>query len=157
MCLSHTQWLPKPSHHMKDPYAYIECKQVTCGLQTYKQPSEYWTQKGDLSEKTLCHFCTQLCRLALQSHCLTLCCIVKGSRSIGCQADRPCCYKQQGTAQVETGHAANMPISWLMIHDVVVWSWSVLSGVRRRRTFISCMPFSLTCSNPLIPYLHDSE
>ena len=67
-----------------------------------------------------CHSCNQLCPLVHQSHRFSLCCIVKGSWSNGHQVDRPLCYKCRPTVWMETGRAANIPISWLLVHDVVI-------------------------------------
>lgn len=55
-----------------------------------------------------------------QNHSLSLCCIVKGNKSNDCHADSPCCCKRLHTVRADIGHTANMAISWLMVHDVVV-------------------------------------
>ena len=65
--------------HLRSPWS----------LQTRTQPSEYRMQNRDPSEKmTFCHWCIKNFQLAQWSHSLSLCCIIKGSQSNGCQADR---------------------------------------------------------------------
>ena len=77
-------------------------------------------ESGDLSEKmTLCQSCIHLCRPAHQSHLLPLCCIVNWSRNNGHQDDRSRHCKRH-TIRAEIGHAANMPIFWLMIHNMLI-------------------------------------
>ncbi|GFU71743.1 hypothetical protein TNCV_1955041 [Trichonephila clavipes] len=81
-------------------------------LQTRIRSSEYCMQNRDSSEKTtLCHSCIQFCRYGLQSHRLSLCCIINGSRSNGHRADSPRYCKRRHTVRADTGYAANMPIS----------------------------------------------
>ena len=77
---------------------------------------------------TLCYFCIQICRSAHQSRHLSPFYIVKGSRSNDRRADRPCFCKRRHTVRAETGCAAHIPISWLMVHDVVIrFCWSELT------------------------------
>ena len=153
-----TYWLPKPSYQMQDPYADIECKQAACN----RLEASRHAYILDFSEKTTsCHSCIQLSCLEHQSRRSSLCCNVKENRSRdnGRQADRPRCCKRRRTIRKETVRAVNMSISWLVVSDMVTRSWRadhanmfVLSGVKRGRTLWSCIPFSMTLSNPLIPY-----
>ena len=62
-------------------------------LQTCIRPSEYGTQNRDSFEKSaLCHFSNKLWGSGNQSRRLSLCYIVKGSRSNGHRADRAHCH-----------------------------------------------------------------
>ena len=92
-------------------------------LVVFSKPPDIYTaigiliQNWDSSEKaTLCHSCIQLCRSAHQSR--FLCCIFKRSGRDAYRADRPRCFKCRHTVRAETGNAANMPNSWLMVLDV---------------------------------------
>ena len=90
-------------------------------LQTRMRASENSSYNRDLSEKTtLWHSWIQLCRSAHQSRRISLCCIVKGSLSNSHRADKLRRCKCRRTIWAETGLAANMPISWLMVRDVVI-------------------------------------
>ncbi|KAF8796341.1 hypothetical protein HNY73_000725 [Argiope bruennichi] len=73
-------------------------------LRIHISPSQYCTQNGDSSEKTtFCHSCVHLCHLAHQSRRLSLCCIVKGSRSHDRLVDSPCCCKRRRTVRADAG------------------------------------------------------
>ena len=50
-----------------------------------------------------------------------LCCFVKGSQRDCRWTDRPCCCKHWRTIWAESECATNIPISWLMVCDVVIW------------------------------------
>ena len=138
--------------------------QSSLNLQTSIQPLECCMQNRYSSKKmTLFHSCIQLCSSPSQSCCSSLCCtggrggsIVKGSQSNGCWADRLCCCKHQHTVCMKTERAANMPISWLTVHDVAIrfcrTDMSILSGVSHGRALRFCMQFSMTLRNTLILY-----
>ena len=105
------------------------------------QPSEYYTENRDSSEKTaLCHSCIQICRSVHHSCHLFICWIVKGSRNKS-REDRPRSCKRRCTVRVESRSAENMSISWLMLRDIVIWfcnadfticlsSWDLVMGGR---------------------------
>lgn len=92
MCVSYTQWLPKPLH--KGPYEDIECNQATSvllGDSRRRRPSEYCKQNRDTSVKTRSHSCVQICRSSHHSRLrLSQSCIVKESRSNCHHTDSPC-------------------------------------------------------------------
>ena len=118
-------------------------------------PSECCTQNPDSSEKTtLRNSCIQLYRSVPLSRGLSLCCIVKGSRTNGVRADIPHCCKLQSTKLAET---------LLMVRDIVRRfckqdsQYVFLSFVSNGKPLRSCMSFSTTLSNPLIPHSHNNE
>ena len=66
-----------------------------------------------------CDFSILFYRSANQSRCLSLCSIVKRSQSNGRRVNRLRCCKLQRTMRTETESAVIMPISSLMVRDVV--------------------------------------
>ena len=132
-------------------------------LQTCIRPSEYCTQNGNSSKKTLCHSFIQLCHSADQSRCLFLHCIVKENRSNALEADKPSLYKRLRTIRAKSGCSENMPISSLIVCDVVIrfckaglTNMSIFSALVMRGKMRSCMPFNMNLSNLLTPYSRDS-
>lgn len=89
-------------------------------LQTRIRRSSEYCKIKELERTTLCHFCIQLCRYVHQSHCLSLCGIIKGGWTNGHRADILRWFKHCRTAQAETGNVTNLSIFWLMVNDAVV-------------------------------------
>ena len=124
MCMSCTQWLSKPSHEVQIPYTNIECKEATC---IFLRASRHITTIKILHAEFRLVWkwhCTipvsSFVRHCPLSHHFSVCCIIKESQSNDRWADRPHCCKCNHTIQVETGHAAKMSISRIMVHDVII-------------------------------------
>ncbi|GFW00066.1 hypothetical protein TNCV_3568561 [Trichonephila clavipes] len=154
-----------PCTMRKGPYTVIEYKQATSdrfGSSRHVYSYQNTVHRtGTLLKHDKVPSCIHLCRSAHQSHRLSLCYIVEGSRNNGRCADRPRCCKCRHSVRVDTGHVSNMPISLLFARDVAVrfcranLTMSALSDVNHGRAWRSCMPFSMALRNPLIPYLLD--
>lgn len=54
------------------------------------------------------------------SACLSLCCIVKRSRSNARRSDSPSWYKRRHTLQVVTGCVASMPNFWVKVCNIII-------------------------------------
>lgn len=83
-------------------------------FRTLIRPTEYYKRNWH-SFEIRCHYCIQPC-LAWE---LSLSC--KRSRNNGRRADSPLCCKRQRTVRADTGRAATMSVSWVMVCDVVEW------------------------------------
>lgn len=149
-----TQWLPKPSQQVKGPYADIKCKQVMNGFlgafrHVYGHQNTACRTLSHLKRHcvtSLSNFVNQCTRIAI-----SLCYIVKWSRSNGHHADSPCCCKLRHIGRADIGHAENMAIFWLKVHDMVWFCRANLTICLSSRVLRSCMLFSMSLSNSLIP------
>ena len=74
----------------------------------------------NISRRTETHLERRHYVILVVSRGLYLRCIIKGNRSNGRRADRLRCSKHRRTIRAETGCAASMPISSLMVRDEVI-------------------------------------
>ncbi|KAF8785985.1 hypothetical protein HNY73_011465 [Argiope bruennichi] len=104
MCMSYTQCLPKTI----TPGAGLLCRyriqaddlrSPRSSRHVYDDQNTACRTGTRLKKTTFCHSCIHLCRSAHQNLHLSLCYIVKGSRSNRRLADSPCCCKRHRTAR----------------------------------------------------------
>ena len=156
--MSFTQWLSLPSQQMQRPYANIKHKKATCGLLRSSRHAYIHQNAADRTETRLKrrHYAIPVSSFVIlcARMVVSVCYIVKRSQGNGCQADRPCCNKHWCTIWAETGHSANMSISWLMFGDVVArfcrvdLAMSILSGINYEKELRS--RFSTICQWPFL-------
>lgn len=120
MCLSCTQWLPKPSHKIQ---VAIATSNVNSRWVFSSKPPDTYKAIRILYEKQELVWKNDIVPLlhsALSFSAPFSLCFVKGSCSNGRGADSPRRYKHRRTVRADTGCAENMPIFWLMLRAVAV-------------------------------------
>lgn len=159
--MSCTQWLTKLSHQVQGPYADIECKQVTGDLlgasrHIYSHQNTSCTTETRLKRRLCATPESSVIVERNQNYRLSLCCILKGSRSNGYRAGSPRCSKRLLTVRADTGRSANMAISVMWLYGFAGPIAKYVSTVNYGRELRFCKLFSMTLSNPLIPHSHNS-
>lgn len=91
----------------------------------------------------------------------------KEPRNNGRRSESSCCWKHRQAVRMNNERPGIMLIPWLVVRDVIVrfcksrpynmvfWT-TVLLDVSHGRALRCCVTFSMTLSNPSIPYLRDS-